>query len=96
MTLKTVLEGPGFHDLHANYYTNSNRKKSSINIVETRMDTAQTTVQAGRGRFKLDFIVICNQNAGETSIIKSFSVGEGIVIYYWYRPSVMLIHLPSV
>lgn len=30
-------------------------------------------------RLKLDFIVIGNQNAGKTSLIKSFCCGEGTV-----------------
>lgn len=30
-------------------------------------------------RLKLDFIVIGNQNAGKTSLIKSFALGDGTV-----------------
>jgi|JI9StandDraft_2_1071091.scaffolds.fasta_scaffold725512_2 hypothetical protein len=40
------------------------------------MEVTQNSL-GSRSSFKLDFIVIGNQNAGKTSLIKSFSVGEG-------------------
>lgn len=40
------------------------------------METTQTSAGT-HSSFKLDFIVIGNQNAGKTSLIKSFTVGEG-------------------
>ena len=41
------------------------------------MEETQPSTGSLRG-FKLDFIVIGNQNAGKTSLIKTFSVGERI------------------
>ena len=55
------------------------------------MDVTQTST-APRISFKLDFIVIGNQNAGKTSLIKSFSAGDGTNNRFKVRSLQPLVH----
>jgi GTPase SAR1 family protein len=41
------------------------------------MNSSKGSSSSAGDRLKLDFIVIGNQNAGKTSLIKSFALGDG-------------------
>jgi GTPase SAR1 family protein len=41
------------------------------------MNSSKRSSSSAGDRLKLDFIVIGNQNAGKTSLIKSFALGDG-------------------